>query len=138
MNIKELRIGNLVMDGEIMFPNLSPIATVIHMNDEGTITTKSQQIEFFSGDVRDVNPLPITEEMLILLGFKKTGRCSFNIGDKYEGIEIYKGKRAGEIKWQYIPLCCKHIAGEGLYPTFIHQLQNLCFALTGIELEIKK
>jgi len=67
-------------------------------------------------------PIPLTEEWLMNFGFKQWG-------DKYtfglKGINIHHRKR-GFVLRKSIPII-----------RYVHQLQNLYFALTGEELTIK-
>ena len=77
----------------------------------------------------DMEPIPITEEWLLDFGFEKKGdyyeRWSGDLLYSYEdGWGLTFGQGMGfsfEIKCDYV-----------------HQLQNLYFALTGEELELKK
>ena len=130
MKTNELRIGNYVQITErIGFPSLknskyyqvSRIGnTFIRVEDD-----KVNDIEVS----RNIKPIPLTEEILLKCGFDKlpfNNQFSINIGDtpcvavKYEdGSVFFIGV-----------LTLKNIDS-------FHQLQNLYFALTGEELEIK-
>lgn len=95
----------------------------------------SQSVRLFDGKGEDiwvfedeVEPIPLTEEMLVRLGFKKSkgkNLKEFILGDfiiytyPETGIELYYGV-GFYIKIQYV-----------------HQLQNLYFTLTGTELTLK-
>ena len=76
----------------------------------------------------DVEPIPLTEEWLLKLGFKKTEWDNFNsyrlmIGNNDYTIVLYSDGNCevGDI------ITCKI--------EYVHQLQNLYFALTGEELK---
>jgi len=118
MKTTELRIGNLVLlDGEEMI-----------------ITGITKDYVYFEGgfsmiSFTDIKGIPLTEEWLLKFGFKKTkmkgnkNLMEFIKGNfiiyLYEEIEVYFSI------WDDITL------------KYVHQLQNLYFALTGEELEIK-
>ena len=69
-----------------------------------------------------IEPIPLTEEWLIKFGFKQWG-------DKYtfglKGINIHHRQR-GFVLRKSVPVI-----------QYVHQLQNLYFALTGEELTLK-
>ena len=129
IDIKELRIGNLVSyDGRVF--EIDTIA-----KEFPTLNT----IEFGIGvvDWMNINPIPLTEEWLIKFGFEKDDvfdefftylpihdlcmdKLSFRVD---EGFICYES-----IKYRTL---LKHIQ-------YVHSLQNLYFALTNQELEIKK
>jgi len=67
-------------------------------------------------------PIPLTEEWLLKFGFQKD---SLNIYRKY--LNIHRGVSYFEC----------YLGGITVEVQFIHQLQNLYFALKGEELEIK-
>ena len=118
---KDLRIGNWVMYDNKIFE-----VDTISM-EFPTLNT----IEFGIGVVKwdKLNPIPLTEELLIKCGFKKInhihGYSFWAMGikggrpkiDIYENYTLYMGYMVNHIK-------------------YLHQLQNLIFALSGEELEI--
>ena len=129
LGANELRIGNLVLDDtskNIMI--VSRIESVDHTEwnsgDQynirclqfGTIET------YYDGNFK---PIPLTEEWLLKLGFYKykgdNSDCFLN------GFETACNMRMLFYKGSLI----KNI-------NFVHQIQNLYFALTGEELTIKK
>lgn len=83
------------------------------------------------GFVDDLQPIPLTEGLLLKCGFKKInhiyGYSFFSMERKKSGanIDIYEAYSA--------------IGGNTSVPhiQFLHQLQNLYFALTGKELKIE-
>ena len=75
---------------------------------------------------KDFEPIPLTEEWLLNFGFKKDG-SEFSI---YEyRYTVYLSNK------NYFYLCDNKKVLTIMYN--VHQLQNLYFALTGEELEIK-
>lgn len=104
----ELRIGNWV--------DKSNIAKYKHV---GKVMTLSVTNKF--------DPVLLTEEILEKAGFDN---CFLDIGD--QAIEVRKG-----VFYLYGSTACTHghtFSGEVKY---LHQLQNLYFALTGEELKIE-
>lgn len=82
-------------------------------------------------DMDGIEGIPLTPEILIKAGFKKVGRYaigggSYHIYQKGK-IEFLMIKDPGEYTLAFYETIIKHV----------HQLQNLYFALTGTELEIK-
>ncbi len=127
MKVNELRIGNLVTEfhseARITAIGLDYIST-----DRGI--TKINKPE-------NITPIPLTEEWLLLLGFKKTitnypigDNTEFLIGDNFELNQsnyLYYLSVEDERGNNNINVCVE----------YVNQLQNLYFALTGKELSIK-
>jgi len=112
MRANELRIGNWVSNGDIEFQ----------------ITSK----DIYHRDVRVygsfIKGIPITPEWLERVGFEKN---IFSNGDyKYikSGLSISSNLQSANWKFGRI---------ENERCKYVHQLQNLYFALTGEELEYK-
>lgn len=71
-----------------------------------------------------INPIPITEEWLLRFGFQRESlKSSWTLNDE----EI----------WDDLPIGRK-IIYQNTPVYYVHQLQNLYYALTGNELEIKE
>jgi hypothetical protein len=110
MKASELRLGNLVMDGK----------DIEQVN--------ARMIDMLVKIEADFDPIPLTEEWLLKFGFKKTEWDNFNsyrlmIGNNDYTIVLYSDGNCevGDI------ITCKI--------EYVHQLQNLYFALTGEELK---
>lgn len=127
MNANELRIGNLIhyKSGQAV--------------DEWTVVEELSLTDLHEvNDIRisSFSPIPLSEAWLVKFGFDNIGGC-YNLsrlkelghifGDfavsKYDDTQmrVWRGDR-------YIGIC--HIQ-------YVHQLQNLYFALTGEELTLK-
>lgn len=121
MRVNELRIGNT-----IHFKN--PKGEIVeHVVDLTTLQWLVEDESFFN---KVHFPIPITEECLLKFGFTKPAHSW--IGDVFHLSE-----------WDAYPLnwCVamnKNNAIIYLKLKYVHQLQNLYFALTGEELAIKE
>ncbi len=114
MKANEIRVGNLVMDGH-------DIEVV-----------NSRMIEMLEKREADFDPIPLDESWLIKFGLKHDGGYYW-IDIKYDGVYI---------AWDKDKKCCFLYESSGDGATYgkpiiyIHQLQNLYYALTGTELTI--
>lgn len=114
MKANELRIGNCLMsDGIPVQIDGRTIFDFWHYGDNGVIPLRYK-------------PIPLTEEWLLRFGFEK----SYNWVDKSATIELAEKDNG------YVMLedSCYYCSQTLLY---VHQLQNLFFALKGEELELK-
>lgn len=119
MKASHLRIGNFVnLYGEDC--RIQTVGMWVH-----TDTTVDE------APIESVKPVPLTEEWLIKFGFKVEERKSYSLGHEM-GYKVY---RFGDLvynsiqaKWWYI----RHVLVK--QPEYVHELQNLYFALTGKEL----
>lgn len=113
MKANELRIGNLVY-GVITHRVIKSIN-----EDYYTDTYNNSTL------IRDAKPIPLTEEWLVKFGWELTPlNASFKRYNRKSGfmiIEVYDDNKF----W-----------AEYIYVKYVHQLQNLYFALTGEELTI--
>lgn len=90
------------------------------------------------------NPIPIAEEWLLKMGFVadkyngSQGNTSSYMKKTHDFIGCYKHiNLIGEDGLFYFQCNTKGVYTSGVKIKYIHQLQNLYFALTGEELEIK-
>jgi len=143
MEAKELRVGNYVQ-----YPNLKrPIRVSIIDTTETTTNTKAQ-------------PIPLTEEILLKCGFKERHLVQWNgNGADYQPENVYTQQRDFTVNHfivryetfvangeQSTNMCCgligdwyEKISFDSLLIyelEYLHQLQNLYFALTNEELTI--
>lgn len=116
MKANELRIGNYVNTGNFHLPKY-----------RGNYQVKEEWFKWSS----KFKPIPLTEEWLLKMGFVVT--------ETKAGIEcFYFGKRYSVFQPANTKVWLLVDGEKGLCETkHIHQLQNLYFALTGCELEIK-
>lgn len=124
MDIKELRIGNII--GAISENNPVVVTDLFTSFDDVPMVNCDK---FSERPISDFEPITITEEWLTKFGFVKFGDLFWlKYFDKRCNLEtsIYYNLSEYEIEihdtWEY---------GERKY---IHELQNLFYALTGVEL----
>ena len=119
MKAEELRIGNWVFDqdgDETQIEELSPVL---------------KHGEYRWQWLNNLNPIPITEEWLVKFGFEfdifyqkhTNGTLCVYWVDKICLVSWCKAHREDILRYEY--------------PKYVHELQNLVFALTGNELTIK-
>jgi len=116
----ELRIGNnILLLGEVC--TIECISNLPKRKEMYWIKTK----EFIDTKIIHFKPIPLTEEILLKCGAKKTDK-----EDSFGGFIIYypngNGMRIKNNEWSN-----QHITVK---IEFLHQLQNLYFALTNEEL----
>ena len=115
----ELRIGNIVLSKPLMGNSKKYLITKVSASD----------IYRCVSNPSDYEPIPLTEEWLLKCGFKKsiTGTCygmiTANARDRFS---IFSD---GKFKIETTDLSIKI--------KYLHQLQNIYFALTSEELIIK-
>jgi hypothetical protein len=109
MKANELRIGNL-----IFFPK----------GDVHKVNYETIRLLYTTNQPIYHNPIPLTEEWLLKFGFEKYDTNKYSIN------HFYIRKIGDEFETE---------VGECLYKTidYVHQLQNLYFALTDEELTMK-
>jgi len=143
MKSNELRIGNLVYGinrrSEIHLPENVPlvILQIGPFNCEGIpLGTKPEQEEnWFKISNCDLSPIPFTEEWLKKADYKK--RLEFDIWVYADGVWIYGNDQAGFF-FNYLTKNRKlEFVLKNRKLEFVHTFQNLHFALTGKEPEIK-
>ena len=121
METKELRIGNFIED--IHYPEL--------------ILFTGVDLELFAGLYdgtileSDLQPIPLTEKWLLDFGFEEKDSKFYKEG--FFCYLIY----GGESGWKTWVNLCKDDFTLSLIGQ-VHQLQNLYFALTGKELQLKQ
>lgn len=117
MKASELRIGNLVTyNGKEISITPNALFEFYYIHN----THANSKI-----DRRDYKPILLTEEFLLRAGFKKGTLIYKNDSFNFNGEIVFKG----EDSFRYF--------GTNAKLKYVHQLQNLYFALTGEELTIK-
>jgi len=124
----ELRIGNLILDSK---------GFVLLIK---SISEKNKQVsgyfpklnDFGSDYYDDCRPIPLTEEILTKCGFRKSKLEGYDVHFRYDHQLLHSSVTSiynadFSIKLDNVARGVKSL----------HQLQNLFFALTGNELEVK-
>lgn len=140
MEAKELRINNLVLNNE------GKISKIAEISEIGTVLLYN--LEFWNTDTKfgqhcnEISGIPLTEEWLVKLGFEKWNEPSKNL--HIDAWQIPKSARF-DIDWIEGKLYLKSRYDQENLPAqwmpqikFVHQLQNLYFALTQTELNTEK
>ena len=134
MICRQLRYGNFVMTGKVESVAFEICASGI------THDSLSRDIVAGHCEWSHVEPIPLTEEWLVKFGFVETVSASglfynVNIGVEKDGggwswsfrqVHIELGKRTSTFYHHILQI------------QYVHQLQNLYFALTGEELTLKQ
>ena len=115
MEAKELRIGNL-----FRFISTNYIEYVSEIKTNGLKTAIINNVS-----IKDTEPIPLTEEWLVKFGFEKLEGWDDMFYFQISGFQIYEYNVSG---YEY----------DGFNIKYLHQLQNLYFALTNEELTIKQ
>ena len=139
MKATELRIGNWVI-------HRSYFDDGHHGHYGGEHRRQVKMSLYLFNEIDNIEPIPLTEEWLEAFGFSLEGSEAGEDGC----VEL--GAPNGGSKW-YILICPKpgkYVKSKGMWiqynyhesmtipiPKYVHQLQNLYFALTGEELEKK-
>lgn len=120
MEASELRIGNITSHGTVY---------KINQETDADFNDTVGCMDFMGGigefELKDVNPIPLTEEKLLEFGFNKSGL--YYLKDQVY-VYIATGEHEAEFEYQF-----NHTQKPLFY---VHELQNLFFALTGEELTI--
>lgn len=119
MKANELRIGNYVKFG-------NNICKVYEINNINYYARNEKTDESLKSSWAEIEPIPLTEEWLLKFGYELTP------------LRTYLQPNSGNFIWFEKGMKCV-IAGEFYVPIlkYVHQLQNLYFALTNEELIIK-
>ena len=118
MEVKAIRFGNLVKH-----INESSILKVSGINNE-SIWVDEMPDYHYEMDIELIEPIPLTEDWLLKFGFEKDNEY-YSKGTKHYHLpskSFYSGN--------------DHVSGGNVDARikYVHQLQNLYFALTGEEL----
>jgi hypothetical protein len=121
MNAQELRIGNLV--------NIIGITPVK--------ITAEHILSISKGD-DDYEPIPLNEEWLVKMGFTKPNdwHCMLLELSDEEDIRMRSSLQLSFVGCGYVSVCRSGINAYSAKVEYVHQLQNLYFALTNKELTI--
>lgn len=129
MTLTELRVGNLVGYQDEDYNNnpneIDFINPVLEITDRFVIINSTARVQLILGELI---PIPLTEEWLLKFGLRRDQEV-WTLIETAWGIFIERD----ENDWSITVNKEYQIASI----KFVHQLQNLYFALTGNELELK-
>lgn len=138
MKAQELRIGSIVYKGK-------------QYGEEPVEAYEINQLDLFQGGntgvadyYREWKPIPLTPEWLEKFGFKfrvygnENTEYDLNIGGTYCYLHGWKKKDEKEVKIDFLYYDDDGTNEVGQVIKYVHQLQNLYFALTGEELTVKE
>jgi len=132
MKTTELRIGNhihgLNSDEETIICKVVSLDSVGSAEYPIMFETEGSNEEYLS----DLSGILLTEEWMIKFGFVDVGNKDFLIAPPTKHIACFKAginSKFGYFSWGNIALLEIEIV-------YVHQLQNLYFALTGVELQL--
>ena len=124
MKVTELRINNWVQ-----FKHTETPVRVILGDFVMAREYKDERLD-------DYEPIPLTEEWLVKFGFEKKQNKFDNRWDNEYGFEIeVQGDKYAYCVWDE---SAPHLTTFLGHCKYVHQLQNLYFALTGEELTLNK
>lgn len=124
MKANELRIGNLFQDKK--GTRLTSFGCTPDDDTDKFNVWYGNELGFYLPE-KEIEGIPLTEERLIKFGFEKV---------EFDGITTY-GNKIFYIEKEYKGNFYIVLQGKKIALTYVHQLQNLYFVLTGEELEIK-
>lgn len=132
MNANELRICNYVEIG--LKRDLTSIYSTVHQISQTVIWVKEPSAPTLRlMPIETIKPIPLTEEWLLKFGFKKRKNRHLFYWENKIVISEYKD----EFENFFYPKTGYDIRFSNEIQ-FIHQLQNLYFALTNTELKCEK
>lgn len=143
MEAKELRIGNLVTDE--FYDSFKIVIEVKSINNEGInliVENDGEYPEMASYWIEPeytfdkLRPIPLTEEWLLKFGFEKDSVNDYNLCVTIHG-NIFLTAFSDDYKTVYLYQNYEMATDYAAKVKYVHQLQNLYFALTGEELTIK-
>lgn len=116
MKAQELRLGNLIYNSVGIVTDVTLLCgKIISISDSKKVNEA------------DATPIPLTEKWLLKFGFRNNGQ---NMYDLDGWIPCLREMRLKEARWYQV----YNVADCGI--AYVHELQNLYFALTGKELPI--
>lgn len=125
LDVKELRVGNYVTDGKNGISKISELR-----NYKGRIGYTPLDFNNYVFTGNEIYPIPLNEEWLLRFGFRQDGEGWFWLRRK-DDITVLG--YSYNIYGKFFELCEIRIPNI----IYVHQLQNLYFALTGEELTLK-
>lgn len=149
MDIKELRIGDLIYCKTDKGTKVGRIDSLQEISKYAFfVAVKTTDGVDYRGKVNDeyncIEPIPITEELLLKIGFKKGWNGYFNYSDHDDELSIRFSENYTFIEYANLFHCPEDVTETNYSSSLefpntlhLHMLQNIWYLLTGKELEIK-
>lgn len=142
MQANELRIGNFINHKELGIVKVISISSKIGDYESVFVGCLKDGIDYDFNLDEDLTAILLTKEILLKAGFErsKSVQNTFKIIAKSNiaSFDIILYAYLGDAgKISAITLRQSKSQGDSLYDISLHQLQNLYFALTGKELEVR-
>lgn len=147
--LQEFRIGNLIhckTDRGIKVGRIDSLQEITKNSYFVSVKT-SDNIDYrgkVSAEYNCIEPIPITEELLLKIGFKKDRNDYFNYSKYNDELSIRFTSNYTTIEYANLFHCPEDVTETNYcssleFPNSIcvHTLQNIWYLLTGNELEIK-
>jgi hypothetical protein len=131
MDSKELRIGNYVWDG---YSGVMIISQITY-STESVYFRKTWLLPEGFARCQDIEPIPLTKERVEEFGFEGKINEISNCGNFYLDYDAEYGRHGMSLWYQKGAWCFSHTETFTVLK-YVHQLQNLYYALTGKELVI--
>lgn len=134
MKANELRIGNLLLD-ELT----KELLKVIEISETGFSTKVINRDKFPLPDGWKAKPIQLTEEWLLKFGFfeHKSGKESMSFTSSLYASPCFEAIRLEDGTFYFLSFNLMSATIEQPDLKYVHQLQNLYYALTGQELTLK-
>ena len=121
MKQNEIRVGNCLIDPRAYDKELNKKFGV---DDSPYFKVTARDIQF----AEEYKPIPLTEEILLKCGFKKDTKGVLVLNKNIYSLILWGGEVSVYLKIDESVL--------SIEINYLHQLQNLYFALSGQELEV--
>jgi hypothetical protein len=129
INFKELRLDNYICINNNLHPCRVKEITM------SSVVVESIKENYSEPTINSMNPLPLTEEWLLKFGFEETDPITF-MGGLYS-IKKPDGFYINKETMSYCTFDYEGTIDDIIKIEYVHQLQNLYFAVTGEELTMK-
>ena len=128
MEAKDLRINNIVGYEHLEEGVVKSHSTVVHIQHNSI--GLGCLVEWIGVEIEGIKPIPLTEEWLVKFGFENN-QSNNEWYDKGFFSVLNNGM-------SFCFIHCGNYININARPKYVHQLQNLYFALTGEELTLSE